>query len=777
MFFDLVKIRRLVDEATNLAVRAATGVASVNQQTISSAHHHAAALGLGIGFGPGGQTKLSRERKHRMREQATQKLSKAYRLDEIASSVATMQSASPLEEVASLVLQRNAQDADAKYVHFFHEKIPSRHLAESTSLAALDDIIAERPTQGEPLRTRATVRVFKGDLQGAVSDLTEALKIHRLYWPSHGGPEPLPVVGQPYDKPQRTGRRQEDIILKEDDQPSSLEIQLLFQRAGIYLAVACQNVTAAFSPVTPTGPPHGKQLDPSLPPNGRADANDASEPEADPDPEPALTPAQREARKLVRLNAKRALRDYMAFLSHLEYSPDFPIDIAEEFARKVNYAANGVRVPRPQGHHPRSSSPGSDEASGNYATHRIFTLSELFTAAPLSDLPPYPSTALAVVRPKPWSCPPEPLTTTETLTYHPLLTDALHSLLLCHCLAQTSAKELLRHAYMVARLSRLADGYPVFQASRSPARADWIEVLRSGNNWIQLVGSWEELCAPALIPLLLPPANGTGLVSMSSAQSVPAGKRTKALTSPSHENGTDMNMEDGAVVRSSGFEGHKAKTEKQRKDRIHCQAMLEALGDDRVVDDLSLHQAIRARQIRAERDYCLDNAVAALDAKFTRHEHEALLAADSPKSTTTVETHDGDEAAGAPHADPEAFTRTTSNRSSTNGSKSTLSDNGTTASSSTTPAHRGQRRWAMDDGSDFPILTDRAAAVTQWVLEAPPNAGLGSAVDGAARKRRKKPARKGIGLYDASSPGVMAGNGRQDLEEAKHGAPETETPA
>jgi len=131
VFFDLLKIRQLVDDATNLAVRAASGVTSSSLNNSMNAGNGLLGNGgaaLGLGIGSGGNAKLSRERKHRMREQATQKLSKAYHLDEIACSVATMQSASTLEDVAQLVLQRNPLDADAKYVHFFHEKIPSVNL-------------------------------------------------------------------------------------------------------------------------------------------------------------------------------------------------------------------------------------------------------------------------------------------------------------------------------------------------------------------------------------------------------------------------------------------------------------------------------------------------------------------------------------------------------------------------------------------------------------------------------------------------------------------------
>jgi hypothetical protein len=182
------------------------------------------------------------------------------------------------------------------------------------------------------------VRIFKGDYQTAADDLTAALQLHRLYQSTHPLPKLPQQEGQPSEKRQSGGgRRQPDIILKEADQPCSLELQLLFHRAGAYLAIACSHVAAAL----PTS----------------SDAQGAAEPppESEVSPETAHKETQRrmaEARKLVRLNAKRALRDYMAYIAHFEYSPDLPIEIAEDFARKVNSAVNGARPPRSQSYPP-----------------------------------------------------------------------------------------------------------------------------------------------------------------------------------------------------------------------------------------------------------------------------------------------------------------------------------------------------------------------------------------------------------------------------------------
>jgi hypothetical protein len=86
---------------------------------------------------------MSAVRAHRLRVLAVQKLSAAYKADEIATSVIVMQGASALDDIAGRVLRTGGllkyriysiayrthiepNNIDAQYVHFFHEKIPSR---------------------------------------------------------------------------------------------------------------------------------------------------------------------------------------------------------------------------------------------------------------------------------------------------------------------------------------------------------------------------------------------------------------------------------------------------------------------------------------------------------------------------------------------------------------------------------------------------------------------------------------------------------------------------
>lgn len=408
-----------------------------------------------------------------MRELACQRLAKAYRLDEIACSVATMQSASALEEVGGLVLQRNSQDPEAKYVHFFHEKIPSRQLVETTSLQPLTDIIESGCGLAEVLRTRANIKVFKEDFEGAAQDLTEAMNLSRYRGPAthkaNGNGLALQNVNS------HNGRKQQDIILQEEEQPSGLSAQLCFQRASAYLTMACRRVESSIPPAastpksTASGTDELRNKAATLGENGLGGAPDS-------------TRERIESGKLVKTLAKRALKDYMSFVGHFDYSPNLPESTIADFNERVSMVANGLRKTR------------TLEPSTALEGHTLYSLSELFSATPPSDLPAYPSHEIALRNGTNATLSPN---TCEIVTYHPLLTDALHAILLCHCLVQTSVKELQRHAYMVARLVRLSDGYPIFHASRSPARSDWVEVVRRTKNWLHLSTTWESLCAPA----------------------------------------------------------------------------------------------------------------------------------------------------------------------------------------------------------------------------------------------------------------------------------------
>lgn len=96
VFYDVVKIRKAVDEAAQDSVRASTGISNT---AMTGRMDY-----FGAGGGPGSQ--LSKERIFKIRQKAVKLLSKAFALDEVAASVATMQATSTVEDVGSHVLKR-----------------------------------------------------------------------------------------------------------------------------------------------------------------------------------------------------------------------------------------------------------------------------------------------------------------------------------------------------------------------------------------------------------------------------------------------------------------------------------------------------------------------------------------------------------------------------------------------------------------------------------------------------------------------------------------------
>jgi hypothetical protein len=636
-----------------------------------------------------------------MRELATQKLSQAYHLDEIAASVATMQSASTLEDVAQLVLQRSATDIDAKYVHFFHEKIPSRMMAQCTPLDVLNEIISERPSDGSPLRTRALTRIFKEDYVAAAQDLTEGLRLCRYSMAQHrAGKDQLVLARTMKEQYGRDWRS--EVKVEEADQPKSLETQLLFHRAGIFLTIACQYVDEALDGLKDAEAAQKERV---------AGLAKGEEP-------PPLSAAEKdgyrrrlEARKQVKTNARRALKDYTALLDHFDYTPGLSSTVAEEFLRQVNSTTNGYTSPGKKHNKgpgtPRlldSPNSPSSPVSDALVPHRkpnqhydrsnwpqlpppeIYQVSQLFSSITPSSLPPYPNpNDLSLTN----SLPPSAANTAtsafadshEAITYHPLITDALHSLLLCHALLQTPPTELRRHAHNAARLARVCDGYPIFLAARSPARADWIEVLRRAGNWVQLSQSWESLCRPAPLP--------------------------------------GHNAGNGSELAKAGLSTNQPKpeTEAQKRERQKHEAILDALADERVVDEESFQRAVRARERRAREDE-----------EALKHPH--MHASSAAASSTSAASQSSTSATSAPN--------------------------------SPVPP---PKRWAQEDGKEYPISTERAEAISRWVREAPlvvEGGKKGKGKKSAAGRTKKAP--RPAGLEESVSTLSVEEVGEQEPE-------------
>jgi hypothetical protein len=480
---NVLRIRRAVDEATDLAVRAASGYASAPAQFSGIAAGKgvmsgAAALGLTLG-NKGPPVKLSRERQFRMREMATQKLAEAYRLDEIATSVATMQSASTLDELAQHVLQRNPNDPDALFAYFFHERIPTRRVAEYTSLESLDNLIQDGQHVASALRTRAVTKMFKDDYEGAVQDLTAGLRETRYLAPAHG---------------ENTTGAKPDMEYKIDLQ-RSLESQMFFYRANTYLRLASRQIQEALDlwEIVRTGTSSHSDTRPN-------DASTISK---------VLAGSKHiEVRKSIKANARRALRDYLSFLSFFEYAPRSPVPS-------------------------KSSAPDLSRDTS------IYKVSDMFASAPPpEELPKYPPDTLdeLVEYPDVSSNNSEHSSnfgdTFECVTFHPLLPEALCSLLLSHAILQTSPTELRRHSHMAARMIRLSTGLPIFSMGRAGSGADWDEVLESTDNYLDLPYSWTALCGARRMSSIDDDDPGPRNA---------VGKATKPLKHSSDKNGHSIN--------------------------------------------------------------------------------------------------------------------------------------------------------------------------------------------------------------------------------------------
>ena len=546
-------------------------------------------------------------------------------------------------------------------------------MEQYTPLEPLTEIISSLPLeqQAPPLRTRALVQIFKQQWDGAASDLTAALRITeeltRMHKPNKQELELASRMREEQDAWNKSYRDWRSVPqLKEEDQPKSLEMQLLFNRAGVYLTIACQGVHAALN---------GLKEYQAAQEKGETNGVDAK-----------AHAARLEARKKVKTYAKRALKDYSAFLSHFDYTPGLPFEITNEIMRRVYDLANGNKTQTPLPKNRLVEVDGSDEEANSeseepngmpsssaivkhqkakqepfergedgwprFPSPKIHPASALFAEKPPPDLPPFPSdeTTAAMLNNDTIK---EAFGSREAVTYHPLLTDALHSLLLAHALLQTSPTELLRHAQNAARLARIADGYPIFQAARSPARADWIEVLRRANNWLGLSVPWQKLCAPAPLP------EAAGGWAKDSSSGVLAKK-------------TQMKKEE---------------TPEQKRERIKQESIIDALSDDRVVDEESFQKAVRARERRALED---------------------------------------EQGISGPLKDKD--------------NSSSGSESGSKDSENLPPP----KRWAQDEnGKEYPISTDRAEAIARWIKEAPLSTG------GKKKRpaRKKKPTTEVNGVH------------------------------
>lgn len=105
VFRSIINIRRLVDEASDLAIRASSGLTAFNLSTLSAASLAAIEPPKGEN---GRAASMSATRTHRLRVLACQRLAEAYKWDEVACSVMVMQGATALDDLAEKVLKVGA---------------------------------------------------------------------------------------------------------------------------------------------------------------------------------------------------------------------------------------------------------------------------------------------------------------------------------------------------------------------------------------------------------------------------------------------------------------------------------------------------------------------------------------------------------------------------------------------------------------------------------------------------------------------------------------------
>ncbi|KAF8435665.1 hypothetical protein L210DRAFT_106310 [Boletus edulis BED1] len=490
VFRNVAIIRRLIDEAAELSVRASSGLSSAALGSMrggsNGAWPTAQSLGLDAfgNMGGGRNVAMSAMRVHRLRALAVQKLAAAYKADEIASSVMVMQGGSVFDDIAERVLRHDPNDTDAKYVHFFHEKIPSRanrQLAESTTTQVLDELIAVHPQRLEYYRTRGIVHCFRDEYTLATKDFTYALKEARS---ARKGRTAHRSITLPSDSRGKNGKKKkgsnksngqappngtsdspEGSIVEGPDgepllvhpsvspnAPDPIEPQLLFLRGATYLQHALYLIESAIvklEHVSKPGPASdGAELRLCYLANGRYGGVEIGNPDGPLGRSDG--PKARAYRGVLGEESfrediygflRKCIRDHERFLSHfdtLEGGPPIPGgDVPADLAKRVEIA---------------------------------FLLSELSRPGSHSGGPAGLAGAESLIPPM-------------FTTYHPLLVESRFSILICQFMLgelPTLLTTFARSAVLVDAL----EGYPIFLPPRSMAQAEFIEVLeRLASGW------------------------------------------------------------------------------------------------------------------------------------------------------------------------------------------------------------------------------------------------------------------------------------------------------
>ncbi|KAK2592862.1 hypothetical protein QQS21_009429 [Conoideocrella luteorostrata] len=447
--FDLLKVRKSLDTARELAETAEDWITRFSGTWMKG-------LSSSSAF-DGDRATVDKNTSVRKLEIACRYLARSLLRDDMAVNIAQLHSHSAVLDIAGAVLQSNSSDSDAKYVSFLHQNIKTEELADITILQTLMGLTGRQYGEPELFRTIADIKAYQEDFDGAAEDFGRALETSsypqsRSSSSVDGSSQGLTVHN---DLP-----REQDAVLAENDQPSGFKAQIIFRRAHVYLSRACGWVDGCF-PSSESSTPRAHQPDHG----GREEK-----------PSQSLSEEQRNSKTQVKRWAEKALNEFMHFLSHFDYSPNVP--------KQMKPSLTG-------------SKPLPTQTKG-IPPHIVYSLEKLFSDPLPPNLPAFPpSVPVKKDGTEREHKGKSTIATCELVTYHPHLTDALHAVLLCHCLLQTAPPELLQHAYMVARLVRLAHGFPLFIAPVAAAAFDWKQIIRqteTSENSLHLSSVWDELC-------------------------------------------------------------------------------------------------------------------------------------------------------------------------------------------------------------------------------------------------------------------------------------------
>ncbi|KAJ2902667.1 hypothetical protein MKZ38_000252 [Zalerion maritima] len=516
VFYDLVKIRRSTDDAFSKIAQVGQGIRRggfLQRQGVRKA-----------GFW------MSAKMAAKFEDQLMEMLSEAFRTEDIATSLLMhyKTALNGLENAVANASRRNPSDPDVMYAKFFCDKVNStlEHFVDTPDPSMLDAVIlgywkgTDESKEAQAYRTRAAVHRLHENWQATINDINDAMyKLDKYFQRNHCAvASPASQDAGSQDEPPRklidVRDVSQDLVIpethykylisqagvkmgiqeprcmeptepEEGQQPTSLRSRLLFDKANVHLdwAVKVANVVL----------------------------DDEDETEGD----------RLRAHATLREYVKTARDAYMGFLSLLEYSPNYPhvahcafmscarlmksqkrtVDWKAEFGEFWQFKARRQWQNSPTdelkwGRMPFLSAERQDDI-------KRYPVSSLFQAKEETGLPPFPPRQEDLVDSQ---FDPARHETMEVVTFHPFLVEALHCLLICHVLLQTSPTELARHANMVGRLSRLATGFPILRLAASPASADWSEIMTRFPTWLDLTTNRWALLTSGMASAWTPPS-------------------------------------------------------------------------------------------------------------------------------------------------------------------------------------------------------------------------------------------------------------------------------